>query len=97
MTWTRTGTPARDGFGRRAGPRLTTDSGEQREAQVVNEVERGDRDAVSFEPGVPDAGSGTGGRLVVQLGSRVGVGSGLPPSTMTSLRYPSPMPWALNW
>src|SRR5580693_3543623 len=59
---------ARRGFRRRARPRLTTDSGEQREGQVVNEVERGDRDAVAFEPGVRDAGAGPGGRLVVQLG-----------------------------
>src|SRR5580693_4194334 len=58
---------ARRGFRRRARPRLTTDSGEQREGQVVNEVERGDRDAVAFEPGVRDAGAGPSGRLVVQL------------------------------
>src|ERR1700719_492213 len=56
------------GFGRRAAPRLTAHAGEQREAQVVDEVERGDRDAVSFEPGVRDAGAGASGRLVVQLG-----------------------------
>src|SRR5580704_1755905 len=58
---------ARGGFRRRAGPRLAADPGEQREAQVVHQVERGDRDAVSFQPGVRDAGAGTGGRLVVQL------------------------------
>src|SRR5580698_407349 len=62
------GPRAGGGFRRRAGPRLTPDAGEQREAQVVNEVQRGDRDAVAFEPGVRDAGAGTGGRLVVQLG-----------------------------
>src|SRR5580693_2877998 len=55
-------------FGRRGAPRLTAYAGEQREAQVVDEVERGDRDAVAFEPGVRDAGAGAGGRLVVQLG-----------------------------
>src|SRR5437763_228595 len=48
-----------------AGPAPT---GEQGEAQVVHEVERGDRDAVLFEPGVRDTGAGAGGWLVVQLG-----------------------------
>src|SRR5260370_167587 len=55
-------------FGRRAAPRLTAYAGEQGEAQVVGEVEGGDRDTVVFEPGVRDAGAGAGGRLVVQLG-----------------------------
>src|SRR5260370_2244544 len=55
-------------FGRRAAPRLTAYAGEQREAQVVGEVEGGDRDAVSFEPGVRHPGAGASGRLVVQLG-----------------------------
>src|SRR5208282_669761 len=41
---------------------------EQGEAQVVYEVERGDRDAVLFEPGVRDASAGASGWLVVQLG-----------------------------
>src|SRR5689334_22331262 len=52
----------------RLGPGLASHPGEQREAQVVDEIERGDRDAVVFEPGVRDAGAGAGGRLVVQLG-----------------------------
>ena len=56
------------GFRRRLRPCLAAHSGEQREAQVVNEVERGDGHAVLFEPGVRDAGAGAGGRLVVQLG-----------------------------
>src|SRR5580704_17156125 len=55
-------------FGRRGAPRLTAYAGEQREAQVLDEVERGDRDAVALEPGVRDAGAGTGGGLVVELG-----------------------------
>src|SRR5690349_23504353 len=58
----------RGGFRRRAVPCLTAWPGEQREAQVIDQVERGDRDAVAFEPGVRDAGAGAGGRLVVQLG-----------------------------
>src|ERR1700749_5337342 len=59
---------ARGDFRRRRYPRLATHPGEQGEAQVVGEVERGDRDAVLLEPGVRDAGAGAGGRLVVQLG-----------------------------
>src|ERR1700730_15126825 len=55
-------------FRRRLRPGLAAHPGEQGEAQVVGEVERGDRDAVLFEPGVRDAGTGAGGRLVVQLG-----------------------------
>src|SRR5882724_12118364 len=55
-------------FRRRLRPCLAAYPGEQGEAQVVDEVERGDRDAVLFEPGVRDAGAGAGGRLVVQLG-----------------------------
>src|SRR3984957_2855594 len=62
------------GFGRRAAPRLAAHAGEQREAQVVAEVERGARDAVSFEAGVRDAGAGASGRLVVQL--RIADGGG---------------------
>src|SRR5690348_5185577 len=58
----------RGDFRRRRYPRLATHPGEQGEAQVVDEIERGDRDAVVFEPGVRDAGAGAGGRLVVQLG-----------------------------
>src|ERR1700730_3248316 len=58
-------------------PCLAPHSGEQREAQVVDEVEGGDRDAAAFEPGVRDAGARAGGRLVVQLGvtRRGGVGA----------------------
>src|SRR5689334_21339866 len=56
------------GFRRRAAPCLTAWPGEQREAQVIDEVERRDRDAVVSEPGVRDAGAGAGGRLVIQLG-----------------------------
>jgi len=53
------------GFGRRAAPRLAAHAGEQREAQVVDEVERGDRDAVSFEAGVRDVAALTGMRFPV--------------------------------
>src|SRR2546429_1430003 len=55
-------------FRRRLRPCLAAHPGEQGEAQVVDEVQRGDRDAVAFEPGVRDAGAGASGWLVVQLG-----------------------------
>src|SRR5258707_490529 len=55
-------------FRRRLRPCLAAHPGEQGEAQVVDEVERGDRDAVLFEPGVRDASAGASGWLVVQLG-----------------------------
>src|ERR1700728_4813608 len=69
MTWTRTGTPVR-AEASAAGRAHSSPAhpGEQRKAQVVNEVERGDRDAVVFEPCVRDAGARASGRLVVQLG-----------------------------
>jgi hypothetical protein len=72
---------ARGDFRCRLYPCLAAHPGEQGETQVVDEVERGDRDAVLFEPGVRDAGAGAGGRLVVQLGVArrgLGMGSGLP-------------------
>src|ERR1700726_332108 len=55
-------------FRGRGDPCLAARPGEQGEAQVLDEVKRGDRDAVVLEPGVRDAGAGAGGRLVVQLG-----------------------------
>src|SRR5438309_6185988 len=77
-------------FRRRAGPCLTARSGEQREAQVVDEVEGGDRDAVVFEAGVRDAGAGAGGRLVVQLGvaRRGGVGAAVVDDGTASIAVP---------
>src|SRR5260370_38572668 len=53
-------------FRRRLRPCLAAHPGEQGEAQVVDEVERGDRDAVVFEPGVRNAGAGARSWLVVQ-------------------------------
>src|SRR4249920_2837261 len=63
---------------RRLRPCLAAHPGEQGETQVVYEVERGDWDAVLFEPGVRDAGAGASGWLVEQLGvARRGLRDGI--------------------
>src|SRR6185369_3181652 len=84
---------ARGNFRRRLYPRLAAHPGEQGEAQVVYEVERGDRDAVLFEPGVRDAGAGASGWLVVQLGVarrslRVGVRAVVADDGVASIAVP---------
>jgi len=53
-------------FRRRAPPLFTAWPGQQREAQVVNEVERGHGDTALFEPGMRDAGAGVGGVVAVE-------------------------------
>jgi hypothetical protein len=55
------------GFRRYRGPCLAAHSGQEGEAQVVNQVKRGDRAAADFEPGMRNAGARPRRGLVVQL------------------------------